>query len=32
MVSIMDDIVNILNGDVSDIEQFDEAEDINFEN
>ncbi|KAE9522188.1 hypothetical protein AGLY_017448, partial [Aphis glycines] len=27
-----DDIVNLLNGDVSDIEEFDEGEDINYEN
>jgi len=27
-----DDIVNLLNGDVSDIEEFDEGEEINYEN
>lgn len=27
-----DDIVNLLNGDVSDIDEFDEGEDINYEN
>lgn len=27
-----DDIADLLNGDVSDIEEFDEVEDINYEN